>query len=709
MRTFPTVGVGVGVGGISGSRMNGGGLVAASYKDPIRTMALLVFLLLPALFDARASTPDSPLSVSLPSDELPPALLGPTRRLLAALRVHEVVSIEERIAFLVALRREALVADLTPVAAAFVARFRHESPTLDAADAIRIAYKAVDLAPDFPPLYFNIAATYRTHDPASVGPMVRAVLDGLRALARYPRGLVTLAGNLAFRASLALSVTLVFLAAMLLVRHVRRLAHDLGDLFPAAPSRTFSASEIARSRRARFITGSGLARALPVGVAGLALFLPIALGVGLVGTGLLWLIVIGPYLRRGGETAVAAFPFAFAVFLWPLAVLAGLPVFLERTEGPLLWRCAHESCGPRDIVTLEAIVDRDGSDPQAAVALALARVHQAPADPAVLTAALRRLDAAAADETVALLRADISLLLALGQCEGSSPDRDRLAEARQGFESVLTSSPMSPEALRGLAMVQGLLGDRPGMEASLARLVQVLPDRELGSVMLIRTTTARETPCAHAATLRAEVRPPPLPDLSLALRGVTPTAVPPILPHEATLLGRVPVGALVWLAPAALVAWILVVRLGRRRDLAYACARCGDITCGACNVRASGFDYCPTCLLEQVRPGFIDPLDLLSLQGRREAKNRLGRLVVPALSLVVPGAGQVLRGRPVRGLFLLGGLAFASSLVWYPLPLHVDVEGFTGPPSGALPALPPFLLAVIYFLSALDVWADRKR
>ncbi len=689
--------------------MNGRGPVTTSHRGLIRTTVTVVLLLFPALPDAWASTPEPSRSVSLPSDELPPALLDPTRRLLAALRVHEVASVEDRIESLVALRRAALIADLTPVAAAFVARFRHESPALDAGDAIRIAYAAVELAPDFPPLYFNVAATYWTQDPASVGPMSRAVLDGFRALVRYPRGLATLVGNLAFRASLALSVTLVLLAAMLLFRHVRRLVHDVGDLFPAAPSRTFSASEIARSRRARFITESGLARALAAGVSGLALFLPIPLGFGLVGTGLLWLIVIGPYLRRGGETAVAAFPFAFAFLLWPLAVLASLPAFLDRAEGPLLWRCARESCGPRDIAALEAVAARAASAPLPAVALALARVHQAPADPVVLAAALRRLDAAPADDTVTLLRADLSLLLALGGCDGPMPDRDRLAVARMGFESVPASSPLSSEALRGLAMVQGLLGDRPGMEASLARLVQVLPERELGSVMLIRTTTARENPCAHAPALRAEVPPPPLPDVPLALRGVTPTAVPPVLPHEATLLGRIPVGALVWLAPAALVAWILVLRIGRRRDLAYACARCGDITCGACNVRASGFDYCPTCLLEQVRPGFIDPLDLLSLQRRREAKNRLGRLVVPALSLVVPGAGQVLRGRAFRGLFLLGGLAFASILVWYPLPLHVDVEGFTGPPSGALPALPPFLLAVIYFLSALDVWVDRRR
>lgn len=671
--------------------------------------AALVLLVLPVSLDARTPSPDPSWSVSLPSDELPPALLDPTRRLLAALRLHEVASVEERIESLVALRRAALIADLTPVAAAFVARFRQESPALDAADAIRIAREAVELAPDFPPLYFNIAATYRTHDPASVGPMFRAVLDGFRALARYPRGLATLVGNLAFRASLALSVTLVLVAAMLLFRHVRRLVHDVGDLFPAAPSRAFSASEIAHSRRARLITESGLARVLAAGVTGLALFLPLPLGFGLVGTGLLWLIVIGPYLRRGGETAVAAFSVAFAVLLWPLAVLTSLPVSLDRAEGSLLWRCAHESCGPRDIEDLEALAARDPSDPQAAVALALARVHRDPVDPVVLAAALRRLDAAPPDDAVALLRADISLLLALGECDGPMPDRDRLAEARKGFESVPASSPMSSEALRGLAVAQGLLGDRPGMEATLTRLVQVLPERELGSVMLIRATTARENPCAHASTLRAEIRPPPFPDVPLALRGVTLATLAPVLPHEATLLGRIPVDALVWLAPAALVAWILGVRLGRRRDLAYACARCGDITCGACNVRASGFDYCPTCLLEQVRPGFIDPLDLLSQQRRREAKNRLGRLVVPALSLVVPGAGQVLRGRAVRGLFLLGGLAFASSLVWYPLPLHVDVEGFTGPPSGALPALPPFILAVIYFLSALDVWADRKR
>ncbi len=676
-----------------------------------RAAFLLVLLVLPVGLHAGTPVPEPPLSVNLPSDELPPAILEPARRLLAALRVHEVTSIEERIEALVALRRQALIADLTPVAAAFVARFRREGPALDAGDAIRIAYEAVDLAPDFPPLYFNVVRTLWTHDPASVGPMVRAALDGLHALGRYPRGLVTLAGNLAFRASLALSVAFVLLAGMLLFRHVRRLAHDVGDLFPAAPSHAFSASEIARSRRARFITESGLARALAAGVAGLALFLPIPLGSGLVGTGLLWLIVVGPYLRRGGETAVAACSVAFAFLLWPLAVLTGLPGSLARGDGPLLaWRCAHETCASRDIEALEAIAARDDApDSRSAIALVLARVHRDPADPAVLAAALSGLDAAPADDAVALLRADFTLLLALAECEGPTPNRDRLVEARKGFESVPASSPLSPEALRGLAIAQGLLGERSDMEATLTRLVQLLPERDLASVMAIRATTARENPCAHAATLRAEVRPPPPPGVLRVLRGITLASVLPVLAQEATFLGRIPVDVLAWLAPVALVAFFLSVRLGRRRDLAYACARCGNVTCGACNVRASGFDYCPTCLLEQVRPAFIDPLDLMALQGRREAENRFGRLAVSMLSLVVPGAGQLLRGRAVRGLFLVCGLAFATTLVWYPRSPHVDIEGFTGPPSGALPTLPPLFLAVVYFLSALETWLDRKR
>ncbi len=692
---------------VRGSRKSGYWQATVSGWTAVGTGVLAVLFF--GIPGARASLSGPLESVPLPSQELPAEVLDTAHRMLAALRVHEVASAEARLDSLVAQRRAALISDLTPVAAAFVVRFRAVSHSLDPADAVRLAHKAVDLAPDFPPLYFNIASTYGTHDPLAVGVRFRAILDGLKAMARYPRGLWTLAGNAAFRASLTLSFLIVVLAAMLLLRHVRRLVHDIGDLFPPAPSRAFSASEIARSRRARFITESGIARALAVGVSGLALILPLPLGLGLIGTALLWLVVIGPYLRRGGETVVGALPFVFAFVLWPLAILVGLPASAERAEGHLLWRCARETCSSREVEALETLGARDPSDPHIAVALALTHLRRAPQDPDVLAAAGRRLEGATPDRAVVLLRSDILLSLALAECDGPRPNRDHLAAARAGFESVASSSPSSPEALRGLALAQGLLGDRHGMESTLSRLALVIPGRELDSIALVRTLTSRENPCAHAAAIRAEARPPPLPDLPLALRGLTWHELQPAMPHEATLLGRVPVSALGWVAPAALVAWALAVRFGRRRDLAYACARCGEITCGACNVRASGFDYCPTCLLEQVRPGFIDPLDLLSLQGRREARNRLGRLMVPALSLLVPGAGQVLRGRALRGLFLLVGLAIAFSLIRYPLSLHVDVVGFTGPPSGPLPALPPLLLAVIYFLSALEVWADRKR
>lgn len=679
--------------------------------DGIFVLALAVSVCVGFSYPIEAWPRDthSPSAVTLPSEELPPPIVESARRLFSALRLHQVASVEERIEQLVSLRRAALIADLTPVAAAFLARFRLESSALTPEDALRIAQQAVDLAPDFPPLYFNIASLYWTHNPLAVGPMIRAALDGLRAYARYPRGLATLSANLAFRLSLAAAITLVLVAVMLTVRHIRRWVHDIGDLFPAAPSRVFSAAEIARSRRARFITESGLARALAAGVAGLALVLPWSLGFGLVPASLLWTTLVGPYLRRGGETAVAGSCFVFATLIGPLGFVAGLPPTLERTEGSLLWRCAYESCGPRDLGVLEGIVARHPTEPRVVVASVLADIHWAPDDPDVLTAALGRLDASRPDESVSLLRGDVSLMLALSRCDGPSLNRDLLLAARKSFESISETSPWFPDALRGLALTQGLLRDRSGMETTLSRLVLVIPERELGSITPIRTATAVENPCSAVATLRAEIRPRVFPDSGLVWRGFRWSDIVPVLPLEPMLLGRFPLSATIWFGPMMFVIWGIVLRFGRKRDLAFVCGQCGEVTCSACNLRASGFDYCPTCLLEQVRPGFIDPLDLVALRDRREAHSRFSRFIVPALALVIPGSGQILRGRTGRGLVLLGGLALVWSLLTHPLPLHVDVVGFTGPPSGALPVLPPGLLVVIYFLSALDVWADRRR
>jgi len=644
----------------------------------------------------------------LPSEELPPEFLDQARRLFNAVRIHEVPTIEAQIDTLVQMREAALIQNLTLVAGAFLARFRVEKAALDPSDAIRIASKAVAIAPDFPPLYFQVAQTVLQADPSAIGLAMRAVLDGIAAYRRHASGLVVLLGNAAFHLCVTVGFGVALLSLFLLLRHLRLLAHDIGDLFPAAPSAAFSASELADSRRARFITESGLNRVLSVVVTGLVLVFPLMLGFGLVPTGLFWLLATGAYLKRA-DVVIAAFALLLSGALWPLAIASNLPAVLESSDGPRIVRCTREVCHPDDAERLQDLLASDPSDPDIAIAAASDLVHRGPSNPSSLERASRILAAARADERTGVLAADVTLLLALASCADGEPDRARVLEARDGFRRVLATSPESVEALRGLAIAEALAANRPAMEAALTRLVAVLPERELAAVARIRVLTARDSPCAEVSDLRMQLRPPLRPEPAVILRGIRLASVPAALPARTALAGRMPVSVLPLFAVAGLLAFFIVARAARRGHLSYACPRCGGVTCRSCNLRASGFDYCPTCLLEQVRPGFVDPRDTLAHQQARERERSAARLFATALALVVPGSAQVLSGRTVRGVFLLLAFAFAASFVWQPAPIHLEVTAPSGPPPRALPALPPILLVVIYFFSAFDVWRHRRQ
>jgi hypothetical protein len=215
--------------------------------------------------------------------------------------------------------------------------------------------------------------------------------------------------------------------------------------------------------------------------------------------------------------------------------------------------------------------------------------------------------------------------------------------------------------------------------------------------------------CLTPAAVARELRLPPLPAWSLYLHDVDVSRVEPALPWRELLIGSLHPYLPSLVAFAALVLCMIVLSARGRLRLAASCPRCGSVSCPSCNARSSGFDYCPTCLLEQVRPGFLDPLDILAMQERRDARLRRGRTLAPVLALLVPGSGQVLAGRPVRGAIMLLLLAFAVLSVVMPVVPFTDPVGYTGPPGKGLPILPPILLAVVYCFSAIDLWVNRSR
>ncbi|NOZ01623.1 MAG: hypothetical protein GXP54_07010 [Deltaproteobacteria bacterium] len=633
-----------------------------------------------------------------------------SKRLMAAMRQGDLRSARSRVQYLVSLRVKAHIANLTPVAAAFLSRFRHLVAGESSDDAQVLAAMAVDLAPDYPAIYFNLADAYLDRGIRMIGPATGAFFQGLAAYSRYPRGLVTAIGNISFYAVFSIIMMVLMVSVILVFRHGRTLAHDISDLFPSAPAAAFSAPEVARSRSVRFIIQSGLTRTLAFFITFLVLVLPLAAGLGLLVVVLIWTMFIGVYVRRS-ELAAVIFVHLGIILILPLGILTYMPLAMEQSQGPKLWACLREYCWSDQVEGLNRLLVSQPDDPWVNTALALHRVQGGLNDPRSLTLASHQLMGAQLDPkgSIATLRGNIQVLQALALCPHGKPDKGALVTARESFKSALRSVPDSPQALRGLSIADGILRDTKALEKHIQRLVDVSPEQDLSFVARIRTLTSSDKVCKNLGGISAMLRTPPPPDFATYFRGFDPLESPQAIPFRTLMLGRLPIRWLPVLTLISLLLFLAVLLVRKRYSFAYVCPRCGGVSCDRCNVDASGFDYCPTCLLEQVRPAFLDPLDLVALQRKQDRKRHWVRLLLPLVSLLVPGSGQVMSGRPVRGLMMIGCLSFALGLVLNPTPYLVDYVAYSGSPGPDLPALPPLLLGMVYFWSAIDIWLTRRR
>lgn len=100
----------------------------------------------------------------------------------------------------------------------------------------------------------------------------------------------------------------------------------------------------------------------------------------------------------------------------------------------------------------------------------------------------------------------------------------------------------------------------------------------------------------------------------------------------------------------------------RGSETARRCIRCGEPFCGRCKrERNEGHEYCTACLHLFIRGDGLAPaaktrkLEEVRIHGRRSARLRR------AVSVLVPGAGHLLRGRPAWGTLL--AVAWIASIV----------------------------------------------
>jgi len=653
-----------------------------------------------------------PRVAELPVSErsaLPIRMEEPAQGLLEALRSGKATGVELQIDRLVTMRKAAQIGNLTPLAAIFVSKFDKATAEVTPIKAAKLASRAIGLAPDYPGLLFNLARAELRKGVTGFGPAVSAYVKGLAVSVRYPRGLLIWAANLSFYLSIGLLAMILTFSTLLLVRHGSKLIHDIGDIFNAAPITKFFLQDMARSRDTGLSLGRQLARVFLGIVLVLAVLFPFFAGLGLLTSAVLGLVLASIYAGRS-EIMAALLVLVAAFLMVPLGIVTNLPLKAEASLGSKIWACAREYCSSDQASVLERVAVESPEDTWTWVGLAYQKLHDAPGSAASLSTAATYLENAKPDKNgiVSSLLGNVLVLHSLASCPDGMPHAGNLATAAEHYESA-SRGVLSPKAaLRGLAIAQGLLGKRTAMKETIDRLVALTQERDLEFQEKIPTTTRSDTVCRLLPELSAEMRTPHPPDWQLYLHGIDVMDVPPALPAKALLIGEMPANWFPIIVLLGLLAMPLVVPLARRNTPAARCPRCGNISCSRCDVRTSGFDYCPSCLFEQVRPAFIDPLDQVALQRQRDEKRMWDRVGSPLFALLVPGLVQMLKGRPIRGGLMLFGLVLSLAALIHPVPPLQDVIAYSGSSVAGLPMLPPVLLAIVFIWSAMDVWLRRE-
>ena len=691
------------------------------------TIALAIALILWAVLGWESETkvserdgPDQPVitdgtgtsMADLPAAKrttLPKQVEDEARKLWSSLSSGDVVEAVIHVEKITQQRESMHVGNLTPLAAVFLSKFMEATRETSPLRASRLATSALGLAPDYPDLYFNLAATSLRKGLPGFGTAVSAFVQGVKVSARYPRGVLVAAANGSFYLSQALLAMILVISLILLFRHGSKLVHDAGDLFYAATTTSVSLSNMTGSRRSKRSFKRRIARIPIVAVLALFLLFPFLAGLGLLSSVVLIMLAVSLYARRS-EIVAIVLVLLFTFLTVPLGVVSHLPLKAEASLGSRVWTCVREYCSKDQVSPLErAVVDKqDGT--WTYVGLALQKIHDAPDSSAAFSAASTYLETATPDKggTVATLLGNVKVLHSLAFCPEGVPHVGSLSSAAESFENATKGVREPGEALRGLAVAQGLLGRRKAMIETIDRLVALTRESDLTFQEKIPSATGKQDVCALLPVISSELRTPPPPDWPIYLQGLDVRNLSPALPAQKLLLGSLPTRGLPFFALLGLLFLPIFVLAGRRYRMASRCPRCGSISCSKCDVRSSGFDYCPTCLFDQVRPAFIDPLDQVAMQRRRDDIRRWDNIATPLFALVVPGSVQLAKGRPLRGIIMLLGTALALGWMIMPVAPLQDVIAYRSLERTGLSMIPPLLLFTVFLWSALDVWLRRK-
>jgi tetratricopeptide (TPR) repeat protein len=177
---------------------------------------------------------------------------------------------------------------------------------------------------------------------------------------------------------------------------------------------------------------------------------------------------------------------------------------------------------------------------------------------------------------------------------------------------------------------------------------------------------------------------------------------------RAQLAGRLPVGLGMALPVLAAIAVLALHFMASRLSPSGRCDRCGREVCKRCDSDARPAEaLCAQCVNVFIRRGGVDAQERARKEYAVETYHRRRHLIARGLA-VLAGAGHVVRGETLRGLFFLvvASSLLASIVLWRGV-AHEPMAVQSGVPVGRV-ALTVLVLAGVYLLCLRDLFSRQR-
>jgi len=593
-----------------------------------------------------------------------------------------------------ALKAATGVPNLSPIARALLRLALQVAEDPDNAElAPKLAGHAQTMAPDLPATWLVTSQlSSGASGPVSPGDSLRAFFQWVGATRRHLPSLLQAVSKASFIWLLSTLLAATLFSVLLLVRYIKLLANDLWHVLPP-----------------------GAAGWQKIVLGTLMLLVPFLLDLGVVILFLAWWLFFWVYMNRGERLAallclalLATWPFAGRMFA------AGVtpPDAPELT----IARCSYEVCSTEDVSRLEAWHASGVEDDRIPYTLALASWRRGAFDPLALDDVLVYLSRIRDDgdpETLVrarVLKANAFFAKGLARCAASRGDITAGAQEFQEADNLYRQSLDLRETVEGLYNRGRALAYRnqPGDGEQLIARARAMDTRRILDIEEVSQFSGQqEFLCGQHFNHNRELLVPlvPVDDLFLALVRAQPPDQ--LLGFHHQILGPLPLDRVPHIAGgSALVLLILGLALRSLRASGH-CVRCGAVSDPKARPELAQSGICETCLFYRIRGSFVDPKEIWRRDKGIELGQRLRLRIERGLSFLLPGTGQMLRGRPVRGM-LFFGLVFLPILGFVVSdPLMGNLPGIETSVGMPLVQIIAFGLVSLvgYLLTLLDIYS----